>query len=494
MALTRLPVELLESIITHASPEGFESVALTCRLIYAVCTPFIQNHNTLRSRFHNFTYYENTSDPINTIRTAFDLITRIAVEPVVARYIQYADFEMDSYFTRGRPRELLADVHCDGAVLRLFADSPDLKQAGLDWQELYAKIDEDLQAVRYSQHAASFLMTLLPNAKILTLPKRWKPLNATDKLINVIVRTAKQSHLPEDRPSLAQVTRFETSVSLVPQDRFDLDWVNSFLTLPQIRSFCGRSCVAIGDDGHKNIASNNPEGGFGKTLIAVNLMACCIDEVGIADFLQQTTRLRTLRYSHVTKAHRGPQEWNICKFITAIERKVGSHLEELSISIRELRGSIAPGKVSMRGFQRLRKLEFPLEIAVCNIIAATPCRAATTPNQALVVKDDSTDEHPDLKNDESFIDDLVPDSVCQLSLISNGTNDHAKALDVMFRHFATRKKSTLSALKEIQLSCPDNADDAYKEQCARLLAEAEKIGVVLHLKPYPSSFNITWNE
>lgn len=487
MTLTRLPIELLECIITHASPEGFESVALTCRLIYAICTPFIQNHNTLRSRFHNFTYYENTSDPINTIRTAFDVITRIAVEPVVARYMKYADFAMDSYFTRGRPRELLADVHCDGAVLRLFADSPDLKEAGLDWQEYYAKIEEDLQAVRYSQHAASFLITLLPNVEMLTLPKRWKPLDATDKLINVIVRKANQSHLSNDRPSLAQVTRFETSVSSVLQDRFDMDWVNIFLALPQIRSFCGRSCVAIGDDGYKTIASHVSEVGFGKTLIAVNLTACSIDEVGIGDFLQQTTRLRTLRYSHVTKAHRGPQEWNICKFMTAIERKVGNHLEELSISIHELRGSIAPDKVSMRSFQRLRKLEFPLEVAVCNIIA-------TTPNKAVVVKDDSINEHHELKDDEPFIDDLVPDSVCQLSLISNGTNEHAKALDVIFRHFATRKGSTMSALKEIQLSCPANADDAYKEQCAKLLAETEKIGVVLHLKRYPSSFNIIWNE
>lgn len=194
-----------------------------------------------------------------------------------------------------------------------------------------------------------------------------------------------------------------------------------------------------------------------------------------------------LRYSHVTKPHGGPQEWNICKFITAIEREVGSHLEEFSVSIRELRGSLSPGKASMRGFQRLRKLEFPLEIAVCNI-------TATTPNEFPVVGDDSTDEPHELKDDEPFISDLVPTSVSQLSLISGGTGDHAKALDVMFRCFAAWKKSTLPALEEIQLSCPDDADDAYKEQCARLLAETEKMGVILRLKPFPSSFTIAWNE
>ncbi len=493
MALTRLPTELLENIIMHTLPEGFESAALTCKKIHAICTPFVHNHSTLRSRFHNFNYYENTLDMIKTIRTAFDVITRIAVEPVVARYIRYADFEMDSFFCRGRPREWLADAHCGGAVLRLLADSPHLKQAGLDWQDFYAKIEEDLHAHRYSQHAAVFLMTLLPNIETLALPKRWKPLDATDKLIDAIVRMANQSQIPDDRPSLAQVTRFGPSVSLVPQDRFDLDWVNPFLALPHVRSFRGPSCVAIGDDGHKNIASNIREGGFGKTLTVVDLVACCIDEVGIADFLQHTTRLRTLRYSHVTKAHSGPREWNICKFIAAIERAVGSHLEELSVFIRDLRGPIAPGKVSMRGFEQLRKLEFPLEIAACNITVATACRAATTPNKPLMIGGGSTDEHHELDDDKPFISDLVPASVSRLSLVSGGTDDHAKTLDVMFRHFAVKKESILPALKEIRMSCPTSADEAYKEQCARLLAETEKVGVVSHVDRWPSSVSITWD-
>ncbi len=83
---------------------------------------------------------------------------------------------------------MLADVECGGAVVRLLADSPDLAEAGLDWEEYYAKIEEDLEFSRYSQYAAAFLLTLLPNVETLTLPKCWKPLEATDKLINVVVR------------------------------------------------------------------------------------------------------------------------------------------------------------------------------------------------------------------------------------------------------------------------------------------------------------------
>jgi len=78
---------------------------------------------------------------------------------------------------------VLADVECSGAVVRLLANSPDLAKAGLDWEEYYAKIEEDLEATRYSQYAAAFLLTLLPNVETLTLPKCWKPLEATARYV-----------------------------------------------------------------------------------------------------------------------------------------------------------------------------------------------------------------------------------------------------------------------------------------------------------------------
>lgn len=497
MALTSLPVELLDKIIPWVIPEGFESIALSCRRIHALCTPFIQRHNTLRSHFHNFNYYEKMIDPSFTIRTAFDLITRIAVEPVVARYVRHADFKVDSVFMRGRPRESNPDYHCGDAVVKFFADSPDLEQAGLDWQKYYAEIDEDLHAASYSQHAAAFLLTLLPNVETLILPQRWEPLPAPDKLIDAVVRKAKQSHhLPFDTPSLAQTTRFGPSISLGSQQRFDLAWASPFLALPHIRSFHGPRCVAMNGVGHRSIyASKDPHwDDFGGTLEAVHFVSCCIDELGIADFLRHTTSLRTLCYSHSTKGTRGRHDgdWDICKFVTAIEREAGSHLEELSVSICELRGSLAPGRASMRAFQWLRKLEFPLEIATCNITAAAASPAAAMPDESLAIRDGSTSYHePD--DDELFIGNLVPASVSQLSLISSGTDDHVKALEVMFRHFAARKEVTLPALEEIQLSCPSSAADAYKEQCTTLLVETEKAGVDLYLKPFQCYKTMTWD-
>ena len=482
MALTRLPTELLETIITYVLPEGFESMAVTCRKLYILCIPFIQRHNALSSRFHYFSYHKNLEDPIIT---AGDLIRRIAVEPIVARYIQYANFELDSPRSFTIPRGFIGDADCREDVIRLFASCPYLEQAGLDWKKYLDKTKEELnddKLSNYSQHAAAFLLTFLPNIKKLTLPRYWKPLNATDKLIDAIVHRTKQSSSLCDRPSLVQVTRFELYVSRVPQDRFSLGLASPFLALPRIRSFRGPSCVVM-DDNQKRIKHYS----FGETLESVFFVACCVDEVGIADFLKNTKRLKTLKYSHSTKYNISIQCWDICKFIAAIKRQVGSHLVEFSISIGEPFGSIAPGKVSMRGFPCLRQLEFPLEIVICNITAAA-CRVSKL-SESLV---GSPSDH-ELDCDALFIGDLVPASVSVLSLISHGTDHHDKALDVMFWDFAARKGTTLPALKEIHLVCPNSADDAYKDHCTRLLAETQKAGVDLHLEPWPHSGTLTWD-
>ncbi|KAK6828382.1 hypothetical protein PG987_011723, partial [Apiospora arundinis] len=97
--LGHLPVELLVQVIPHTLPEGFESLALTCKDIYRLCRPYIGHHNLLRRQFHQFRYSSSSFParvPDDTlwqpIRNAFDLLERIAAEPVVASYIPHADF------------------------------------------------------------------------------------------------------------------------------------------------------------------------------------------------------------------------------------------------------------------------------------------------------------------------------------------------------------------------------------------------------------------
>ena len=492
MVLMQLPNELLENIVRHALPEGFESVALTCTRIYALCTPFIEYHNKLRGQFRTFNYFRRDGHPDFVIGTGFDLLTRIAVEPIVARYIREADFARDGIF---RPCELVENTQPDGPVGKLLAQSPYLKQAGLDWQQYFAKImEEEGPFGRWSPHAAVFLLTLLPNVEKLTLPARVGPLESTDKLIDAIVRKARRpSSLPYDRPSLALCTTFHHSSAL------DLDRVKAFLALPCVRRLCSSNCVAIKDNGRMSSLAQNWSYDLGQTLEVVDFSGCYIDHMAIADFLKLTSRLRSLRYTHMRKGdpEGPPQDWDICKFVTAIEREAGDHLMQLSIIMIEVRGSILPGRASLRGFKRLQTLEFPLEVAVCNITAAVACQLAKAKEP---MSGGSMDHqapeapHGDCAHESSFTGDLVPASVSQLSLISSGTDEHAKALDVMFRDFAAEKDAWLPALQEIHVSYPGLADEAYRAQCARLRAEMEELGVVCHLKEYESSIRFSWME
>ncbi len=493
MVLIRLPNEVLDNIIIHVIPEGFESLALTCQKFHTLCTPFLSQHNLVRSHLYNFSYDERFSDNVFPIRTAFDLIARSAVEPILARYISTADFGKDSFFMKGRPRDFNPDIRpenfnidtqlgCSAAIHDLLASSPYLEAAGLDWKEYWTAIDEDLENRGYSQHAAAFLLTLLPNIKTLVLPRRWKALDATDKLIDTLIRKARQPHLPTDKPSLAHVTNVRSIYSYGPREQMDLALANPFLALPSLRSFYGPSCVATTPSSSTQSRALYLSTFRSETLEWVHLSAGCIDAPGMAAFLAHVPRLRSLRYSHCTKE--GTDEgWDICAFITAISHAVGSHLEELSVTIRELRGSIAAGKVSMRDFQRLRKLEFPLEVAVCNLNYTETSVAGSMKDLRL------EDAAPIL------LAALVPSTVTQLSITSSGRDAHAPALEAMFRDFAAKKVQMVPKLTDIHLSCPvsPSAGDKYKEVCERVREECERVGVVCTLKKWESSAALSWD-
>ena len=77
--------------------------------------------------------------------------------------------------------------------------------------------------------------------------------------------------------------------------------------------------------------------------------------------------------------------------------------------------------------------------------------------------------------------------------VSKGTDHHEEALDALFRHFHSAYDSQLSALQELHISCPNSADDVYKDQCDKVVKEARDKGVVVNLKPFPSTHRFLWD-
>lgn len=509
--LTSLAAELLDEIIIHSLPEGFEGLALTCRKLYNLCTPLIEHYNQRRKRFREFTYlyypqmglFSVDNPTMLTVHSppAVVLIQDIAHNPVVARYIRHADFTYDTWPPAARPLHVLPDPDLGGPVVAMFAESPYLRAAGLDWRQYYALIQEELetQGRRYSQHAAAFLLTLLPNVTSLKLPCLWRPCEMADKLIHTIIHIAVNRLSPSsslwDTPSLAQVTEFEPySESGPPGHRIamfepfkesgpsghglDLADAVPFLALPKLRSFRARSCVARDS---ASLATASEDAGLppGDTLEAARFFDSCLDDVAMATFLRRTPNLKELAYSHYTEKET-TQDLDLCKLVMAIEREAGSHLESIKIEIwGPFIGSLAPGMFSMHGFQRLCKLHLPLMIAVSNLATDVSTR-----------NKEQTDQ--ELRGLQRFTDILVPASVSELSFYSLDPDCHVKALRVMFCDFAARKDDWGPALESIRLIPKPKEDGPYKDVCDKLKVEMEEAGVTLHLGGDPGKDE--WDE
>lgn len=474
MSFADLPNEVLEQIIPYTLPEGFEGFALSCKLLYALCTPYLARYNELRFFFHDFEYYKahvKGKSPLKTLAefpysmgSAYNLLEQITVEPIVARYVQNANFDFDSGSTRKKSRNLVTDENRVEGIAELLASSPYLKEAGLDWRSYHYEIQNDLDNAKYSQHAAEFVLTLLPNLKTFRLPKYWRPLHATDRLIGAVTKRAKQTPLSlEDPPSMAQVTNFKSSsfrrIQRKPAldrgfSQFHLHWAIPFLSLPRVQYFCG----PIDIEGHGNSLTTYPHGGSGMALEEIDLQYACVDWISIANFLKHTPNLKTLRYAHWNRRMIGIEDWDLCRFIAAIAEGVGSHLTELSISINKSFGDFLPGNPSVQGFQQLQKLKLPLEIATFALNSG-------------------------LRSPASLLGSLVPASVSHLSLTSHETRGHGLGLDIMFYEFGKNKAFGAPNLKELYLPYPSEQGGIGFGCFAALVAEAEKVGVAVHTVP-----------
>lgn len=425
--MSELPNELLDKIIWHTLPEGFEGLAFTCKKFYALCTPFIENHNKLHSRFRSFTYFHEFKDPRGeiSIKTAWDLIVRIASEPVIARYIEKVDLRRDSIPVGNRPREYLPDIlepWRGEAVVKMLCDSPHLKKAGISWESFYAEIEEKLEVKQYSQNAAAFLLTLLPNVKELVLPPRWESNSSTQKLLYAIIVEATQSHQAWDERSLARVTEFYASCHGAGQDRYhELHDLIPFVALPRMQSLSSFQCIATDDALSKN-EFKDLYFNFRQNLEKVDLARCHIEDAALSNFLRHTPCLRTFKYSHQSKEDNNLKAWDIFKFVTAIEREVGNHLERLSVSIQKLQKPLPLGEISLSGFQRLQSLELPLEITTCDTRFSTLMDRKTQASS------------------QPFRCDFVPATVTRLALLSGGNYDHRPVVNVLFDKLATKKE------------------------------------------------------
>jgi hypothetical protein len=479
MALTDLPLELLDIIVENSLSLSFENLAMTCKRIYARCKPFIKRHNELRSRFQDFRYefYDLSRDNLRAVAAASDLIKLIAADPTVARYIRSANLVDDGRFilrvrarTFGCPRRTVPSIEEGGDIVQLFANSTHLRRAGLDWKEFYSKFAEDVQGERYSQHGSAFLLTLLEHTEKLTIPVAWKPDGATNQLINVLVGETAQSSFSS--AGLRSITSFHGTMSKSESGEWGLSFARPFLALPGLKYFSALDSFAVGNH-PQSLAFSDPTH-FADALQEAHLGRCCMDDEGISRFLKHTPRLKTLTYYHDTQHDFLPSAWNICKFVNAVAREAGTHLIEFSVgTVSSWGGSILPGRVSARGFQKLEKFELPLDIVMCNIHAAGVTGSIANSMQRLF--NGSWDP---------FVRDIIPPSVTHLVLKSEPFSPYDRALDALFGNFRAIRRTQWINLQEVKIHCKQQSDSAYKKKCNSIVAECLRGGVIVNLAQY----------
>ncbi|KAH6868777.1 hypothetical protein BKA58DRAFT_387575 [Alternaria rosae] len=491
MALLELADELLALIVDRVIPEGFENLCLSCRKFYTLCKPLLKHHNELRSHFRNFNYFVKDKYPSLTIRTPFELIARIAEEPVVARYIEYADFKADLRIPVGRRLWLMEENgYRPETVRNLFASSQYL--SGTEWQDYFEKYERGLEDNRYTQAASAFLLTLLPNVKTVVLPFRWTHDKETEKLLQAIVHHARQPNTTSTNASLALVTTLKTGFSFAMRQGLVLNKITPLLALPRIHTFHGPTSTSDIEAREPSSPRQPIPPPVGGTLEIAYLRGCNLDGPTMQHFLRYTPRLKTLVYSHSDKQL--SRIWDICELVTTIGAEAGSHLEELSITKHEFSGKIALGTATMRDFPRLHKLEIPLDLATCVIRSAdhlgrSPaadvdqsqvnllmCGLVPASVTRLFLTSDEWKSHDDNNNSTALLEmiDGVP-------VFEGRPQQHERTLEAMFQGFADKKDAQLPCLKEIRMSCHWSADEALKVRCESLRAEVENVGVEVHV-------------
>ncbi|GAW22608.1 hypothetical protein ANO14919_121500 [Xylariales sp. No.14919] len=356
----------------------------------------------------------------------------------------------------------LPDVDAGGPVVALFAQCPYLKQAGLDWKQFYTRVVNDYtEYYEDSPYATAFVLTLLPNIRTLRLAIRWDPDTTLSTFVDQIVSKAREPISLWNRPCLSELTVLEPYCGSGPGSPLaDLNKAIPLLALPRLRTFHGGCYITVGDDPRLR-PPPTPYTFYGKALESVTLDNCWMDPESIAEFLAHTPRLKVFNYSHTLGLRVDTQGWDLCGFVAAIGREVGSHLERLSVGISEWRAPVLSGKPSMRDFQRLQRLEIPLELAMCGIHEREAQADVDVGNTGSADKPE--------REGEPLILDLVPASVSVLLLQSRGNNHHV-ALKALFRDFAAVKQAKLPALRAIYFGGREglDPDNEYRRECDRL--------------------------
>ncbi|KAK5680373.1 hypothetical protein LTS10_007300 [Elasticomyces elasticus] len=350
--LLALPAELLDAIMGYTLPDGLESLVLSCKKIYSVAKDHIHTHELYKRRWRSFRYEDAYTD--HAIRIPIELLVAIANDPLVARYIQTANFwhkmQDDDAFVESTELVLM-NATSMAAIGSLLKQSHYLRQAKQDpsrWLANMCNKDDDQDRRYWANLCTAILLTLLPDLREFTLPREWRHLpdprdsdDASDpgfakelwSVLDLIPREATSASWP--LASLSKLQRVLPYGNIDYNDKNALEELSPFLSLDSLEELHASNCVAVDDD---------------------------FTGEGIAALVAHTPKLETLKYSHATKWHGCQYDWNAGEFVNMIAQHCGTTLKELAVTIDYLSGMIETGVTSMQAFLCLESVELDILI------------------------------------------------------------------------------------------------------------------------------------
>ncbi|RDW77659.1 hypothetical protein BP6252_05712 [Coleophoma cylindrospora] len=438
MALTHLPPEILARIVEETMPEGIESFAVTCQAVYNSCQKFLAKHRRLRRLYHAFRYHGDGSlSDESACASSFQLLLRIANEPLIARYIVKADLKRDAVPEDAEiVKAHIRQMTNSGDFLSLLKDSPYLETAGVSPSSVvqylisqYTVEDGDAGL------AVTLLLTLLHNVTELTLPTSWSqlgdgPRNTLEggnplKKAPLLDAIIKRINDPQQRnASLSKLTTILPHTAWGYENREELTSFAPFLSIPSMRNFSAGSCIAV-EDGYTGIPFPKPEQEtFGVGMEKIDLTGFCVDPDELRTFLLPMSRLRVFRMSYETKWHGCGHDWDAANTFNTIHELVGNTLEEFSFSALNCFGEVTAGITSMEKFTQLKDFEVDIKL--------------------LTGYGDDLSEIPRLG-------DLLPATIETLCLLAENFDDVTAELDHLLSKIAISRDERLPNLKKIEM-------------------------------------------
>ena len=402
MSLIGLPTEVLQNVIAHTMPKGFESFMLSCKKVFAAGEMFLEVHNDLRRQYRHFHYNNET-------RCSLQLLHRIAYQPLTAHYIEAADFFEDCGPEDGVQTlsDFLDDPKAAEAFIEMLSRSEYLRKAGLGAEEwLDGIIDEHsakhlevfqvtlnsnvpytaclltlfLVSISRDQNisvrvmvlplmlcsSSTFLLSLLPNITNLTLPKSWynfprarsefwQPPHRDPEVWRLLDVIATEASKGDDRP-LSRLVKLHPFADPGYEERAGSQVLNPFMVLPSIRELSVISCIAV-NDGYTGKPFDWRYDGVNSNAEKLELAYCTVAGDQLAGILKHTPNLRSFKLLYETKWHGCGYDWDVHKFIAALGEHCGSTLTELSVTVDTHYGTIKGGVTSLKAFKRLEHFE-----------------------------------------------------------------------------------------------------------------------------------------